>query len=53
MSPNNTQSELRVCHLGEFKFIFKANLGYESQDKEGTFDEKPEVKNLMHVYFQV
>jgi hypothetical protein len=26
--------------LGEFKFVFEANLGYETPDQVSTFDEK-------------
>jgi hypothetical protein len=40
-------------HLGEFEFIFKQNLGYESGDQEVLLmRKKPEVKNLMQVYFK-
>jgi hypothetical protein len=30
--------------------FFKTNLGYESGDQVGVFDEKTEVKNLVQVY---
>jgi hypothetical protein len=34
-----------------FDFIFETNLGYESGDRVGAFDEKKtEVKNLVQVY---
>jgi hypothetical protein len=36
--------------LGEFKFTFEVDLGFVSGDLEGTFDEKPEVKNIMQEY---
>ncbi len=38
-------------HLSEFIFIFKNNLGYESGDQEGAFDEnKQKKKNLVKVF---
>ncbi len=47
----STQSHELFEYLGEFDFIFKTNLGYESGDQVGAFDEKkPEVKNLVQVY---
>jgi hypothetical protein len=33
-------------------FIFETNLGYESEDQAGAFDEKTVVKNLVQVYLQ-
>ncbi len=44
-------SDKKFEYLGEFDFIFETNLGYESGDRVGAFDEKKtEVKNLMQVY---
>jgi hypothetical protein len=41
---------LKFEYLGEFKFIFKDNLGQESEDHAYAFDEiKTKLKNLMQV----
>jgi hypothetical protein len=36
----NTWNNLRIEYLGKFEFVFQNNLGYESGNKEGAFDEK-------------
>ncbi len=36
----STQSDELFEYLGEFDFIFETNLGYESGDWVGAFDEK-------------
>jgi hypothetical protein len=36
----STQSDEKFEYLGEFDFIFETNLGYESGDRVGAFDEK-------------
>jgi hypothetical protein len=36
----STQSEKKLEYLSEFDFIFKTNVGYESGDQVGAFDEK-------------
>jgi hypothetical protein len=36
----STQSDESFEYLGEFDFIFEANLGYESGDEVSAFDEK-------------
>jgi hypothetical protein len=34
------QSDKKFQYLDEFNFIFETNLGYESGDQVGAFDEK-------------
>jgi hypothetical protein len=36
----STQSDKKFEYLGEFDFIFETNLGYETGDPVGAFDEK-------------
>jgi hypothetical protein len=36
----STQSDESFEYLSGFDFIFEANLGYESGDQVGAFDEK-------------
>jgi hypothetical protein len=36
-----------IEYLGEFEFIFKTILDYESGDKMGSFDAKNRHRNLM------
>ncbi len=50
MSTESMQRELSPSIIWEIGFIFLANSGFESGDQMGTFDERPEVKNLMQVY---
>ena len=47
----STDSDGNFEYLGEFDFIFETNLGYESGDQVGAFDEKKtKVENLVEVY---
>jgi hypothetical protein len=42
----STQSDEKFEYLGEFDFIFETNLGYESGNRVGAFDEKKQKSKI-------